>query len=312
MIYDTDSDNRAPRVISPLTLGLSILAHVILFTALALFAFVRFTPKETVIPIELMVVVNENLDGVDNEPPPLAKEEPQPPAPPPEIKPAPPPEEPPAITEVKDAVELKPEEKKPEEKKPEIKKPEEKKPEEKKPEIKKPEEKKPEEKKPEKTKEQLLEERLKRMRERGKTVNNKVKIEVKDAPSGNGRTQKKTLSDAEIRRLLNAGYKPGTSEQLAASDMQLGVSLVQMALNDKWAAMRPSVGRSGTVLLSVKFAASGRMVDVRLARSCGDKVSDNAALQVARSVGIVRNLPPDFIKTFSRESLTIRYNVRQQ
>lgn len=302
MIYDTDSDNRAPKVISPLTLGLSILAHVILFTALALFAFVRFTPKETVIPIELMVVVNENLDGVDNEPPPLVKEEPQPPAPPPEIKPAPPPEEPPAITEVKDAVELKPEETKPEEKKPE----------EKKPEIKKPEEKKPEEKKPEKTKEQLLEERLKRMRERGKTVNNKVKIEVKDAPSGNGRTQKKTLSDAEIRRRLNAGYKPGTSEQLAASDMQLGVSLVQMALNDKWAAMRPSVGRSGTVLLSVKFAASGRMVDVRLAQSCGDKVSDNAALQVARSVGIVRNLPPDFIKTFSRESLTIRYNVRQQ
>lgn len=298
-MYYPQEENRPPQVVSPFTLGVSVLVHVVFFTVLAMVALFRFHPKETVIPIDLTVVVNENLDGVEDEPPPLDNPEPDPPKP--EIKQPDPPkvEEIPKLDSTQEAVEYVKEKPKPEVKKPDPPK------EEKKPEKPK-EEKKPEEKKkPEKPKE-TLEERMKRMREGAK----EVKIKVKDVPSGNGRTAKQTMSQAEIQKLLNAGYKPGTSNQLAASDLQLGVSLIQMALNDKWDAMSPKVGADGTVFLSVKFATSGRMVDVRLAKSCGDPISDRAAMEVAKSVGIVRGLSKEFIDRFSREPLTIRYKVQ--
>lgn len=296
-----DEERKVPPVISPFTLGVSLLVHVVFFTVLAALALFRFRPKETVIPIDLTVVVNENLDGEENEPPPLDNPEPPPP-PKPQVEP-PKPEPPPTIEPKAEAVEMVKEKPTPkvEEKPKEEKKPEEKK------EVKKPDPPKPDPPKPkppEKPKE-TLEERMAKMRSSAK----EVKTVVKNAPSGNGRTAKKTLSEAEIRKLLNQGYKPGASEQLASSDLQLGVSLVQMALNDKWAQLSPSIGAEGTVLLSVKFATSGRMVDVKLAKSCGDSTSDRAALQVAKSVGIVRGLSPDFISRFSRESLTIRYKV---
>ena len=295
-MYPPEADSRPPEVVSPFTLGVSLLVHIVFFTILASIALFKFQPKETVIPIDLTVIVNENLDGVDNEPPPLDNPEPDPPKP--EPKPEPKVEEPPKIEPKQEAVEYVKEKPKPEVKKPDPPK------EEKKPEVKKPDPPK-EEKKPEKPKESP-EDRLKRMRESAK----EVKIKVKNAPTGNGRTAKQTMSQAEIQKLLNAGYKPGTANQLAESDLQLGVSLIQMALNDRWNAMSPKVGADGTVYLSVKFAMSGRMVDVRLAKSCGDPISDRAALEVARAVGIVSGLSKEFIDRFSRESLTIRYKVQ--
>ena len=297
-MYYQEDEHRAPQVISSFTLGVSLVVHIVFFTVLAMLALVHFKPKETVIPINLTVVVNENLDGVEDEPPPLNNPEPEPPPPPPEPKPAP--EEPPKIEPRQEAVEMIKEEPKKEEKPKVEEKPKEKP----KPKV----EEKPKEKPPEKPKtdpKKEREERIKKMRESAKLVKN----EVKNVPSGNGKTSKKTLSDAEIRKLLNAGYKPGTSEQLATSDMQLGVSLIQMALNDQWERLSPAIGAEGTVLLSVKFAVSGRMTDVRLAQSCGDTISDRAALNVAKSVGIIKGLPPDFIAKYSKESLTIRYKV---
>ena len=295
MMYPPEADSRPPEVVSPFTLGVSLLVHIVFFTILASIALFKFQPKETVIPIDLTVIVNENLDGVDNEPPPL--DNPEPDQPKPEPKPEPKVEEPPKIEPKQEAVEYVKEKPKPEVKKPDPPK------EEKKPEVKKPDPPK-EEKKPEKPKESP-EDRLKRMRESAK----EVKIKVKNAPTGNGRTAKQTMSQAEIQKLLNAGYKPGTTNQLAESELQLGVSLIKMALNEKWDAMSPKVGADGIVFLSVKFAMSGRMVDVRLAKSCGDPISDRAALQVAKSVGIVRGLSKEFIDRFSRESVTIRYEV---
>ena len=296
MMYPPEADSRPPEVVSPFTLGVSLLVHIVFFTILASIALFKFQPKETVIPIDLTVIVNENLDGVDNEPPPL--DNPEPDQPKPEPKPEPKVEEPPKIEPKQEAVEYVKEKPKPEVKKPDPPK------EEKKPEVKKPDPPK-EEKKPEKPKESP-EDRLKRMRESAK----EVKIKVKNAPTGNGRTAKQTMSQAEIQKLLNAGYKPGTANQLAESELQLGVSLIQMALNQKWDDRKPKVGADGTVYLSVKFAMSGRMVDVRLAKSCGDPISDRAALEVARSVGIVSGLSKEFIDRFSRESLTIRYKVQ--
>lgn len=291
-------EGRRPKVLDGGNIVVALAIHAAFFAGLYVFAVFHglFDKPEEIIPIDLTVVVNENLDGKENEPPPLQKPEPPKPKPKPEPpKPKPKPKEPEKpkelekiVTNIVQKVEKK-EEKKPEKK-------EEKKA-----------EKKPEE--PKKTAKELREERLKKMRDSAKTVKAKVTIEVKNAPSGDGRTEKKTLTDAQIRDLLTKGYKPGTSEQLATSEMQRCLSLIQMAIKDKWDRMAPKIGNNGTVLLSVQFNSSGGLVNVRLAKSCGDKLSDDAALSVARSVSAIPGLSDEFISRFRREALTIRYYV---
>ena len=295
MTYEID-EVQVPKVISPYTLAVALIVHLVFFTLLALIAFIHFRPQKLPDVMEVTVIVNENLDGVDNEPPPL--NDPPKPEPPKPEPPKPKVEEPPKVEEIKqEVVQVIKEKPKPEPPKPKA--------EEKKPEPPK------EEKKPEKPKE-TMEERMKRMRESATESKKPVKIQVKDKPSGNGKTQRQNMTEAQIRALLNQGYRPGTSNQLATSDLQLGVSLVKMALDDKWAALRPSIGAPGVVVLSVKIAASGRLTDVRLVKSCGSPLSDKAALMVAKQVGVVHNLPQEFINKFRNESLTIRYNVTAQ
>jgi len=284
-------EGRRPKVLDGGNVVAALVIHLVAFLGLYFFAVFHglFDKQEVVIPIDLTVVVNENLDGKENEPPPLQKPEPPKPKPKPEPpKPKPKPKEPEKpkelekiVTNIVQKVEKKTEKK---------------------------EEKKQEEK-PKKTAKELREERLKQMRESAKTVSKKVTIEVKNAPSGDGRTAKKTLTDAQIRDLLNKGYKPGTSERLATSEMQRCLSLIQMAIKDKWDKIAPKIGNNGTVLLSVQFNSSGGLVNVRLAKSCGDKLSDDAALSVARSVTAIPGLSDEFKAKFRSESLTIRYYV---
>ena len=282
-------EGKRPKVLGGGNVVIAIAVHVLAFLGFYVFAAFHglFDKPEEIVPIDLTVVVNENLDGKENEPPPLKKPEPPKPKPP---KPKPKPKEPEKpkaleqiVTNIVKSVDKKQE--KPEKK----------------------EEKKPEPQK--KTAKELREERMKQMRESAKTINKKVTIEVKNAPSGDGRTAKKTLSDAQIRDLLNKGYKPGTSEQLATSGMQRCLSLIQMAIKEKWDRLSPKIGNNGTVLLSVQFNSSGGLVNVRLAKSCGDKLSDDAALSVARSVSAIPGLSDEFKSRFRREALTIRYYV---
>ena len=287
-------EGRRPKVLDGGNVVAALVIHLVAFLGLYVFAVFHglFDKQEIVIPIDLTVVVNENLDGKENEPPPLQKPEPPKPKPKPEPpKPKPKPKEPEKpkelekiVTNIVQKVEKKQEKK-----------------------LEKKEDKKPEQ--PKKTAKELREERLKQMRESAKTVDKKVTIEVKNVPSGDGRTAKKTLTDAQIRDLLNKGYKPGTSEQLAASDMQRCLSLIQMAIKDKWEKLAPKIGNNGTVLLSVQFNSSGGLVNVRLAKSCGDRLSDDAALSVARSVSAIPGLSDEFKSKFRREALTIRYYV---
>lgn len=287
-------EGRRPKVLDGANVVAALVIHVAAFLGLYVFAVFHglFDKPEEVIPIDLTVVVNENLDGKENEPPPLQKPEPPKPKPKPEPpKPKPKPKEPEKPKELEKIVtNLVQKVEKKEEKKQEKK-----------------EEKKPEP--PKKTAKELREERLKQMRESAKTVSKPVTIEVKNAPSGDGRTAKKTLTDAQIRDLLNKGYKPGTSEQLATSEMQRCLSLIQMAIKDKWEKLSPKIGNNGTVLLSVQFNSSGGLINVRLAKSCGDRLSDDAALSVARSVSAIPGLSDEFKARFRRESLTIRYYV---
>lgn len=294
-------DEKRPDVMCTANVVLALVIHVVCFLGFFLFARLHFKQKETVIPIDLTVVVNENLDGNENEPPPLDDPPPKPPEPPKVVPPPPPP--PKVDTKIDAVVKEKEKPKKPE------KKPPEKKPEVKKEEPKKPEPPKKEEpKKPEKTKEELLKERMEQMVKSAKTV----KIKVPDVPSGNGRTERQTRTPEEIAKLLGQGYKPGKTTQIATSTMQLCLSKIQMAINARWSEVNPRIGAEGYVLISVRFNSAGQMVNCRLSESCGNKTSDSAALTVVRSVGPIAGLDKEFLREFGKQDLVIRYKVESR
>ena len=274
-------EEKKPEVISTTNVVLALVLHALFFAAVFTFAKFHFKPKETVIPIDLTLVVNENLDGVDNEPPPVndpPPPEPTPPKPPEPTPPTPPPPPPPVETKV-DAV------------------------------VKEPE-KKPEEKKPEPPKKETREERMKRMKESA-TIS-KVKIKVPDAQSGNGRTERQPRTPEEIAKLLNKGYKPGSTTQIASSEMQFCISRIQQAIDARWREVMPRIGAEGTVVILARVNAQGRLVNCRLKDSCGDRTSDAAAMTVVKTVPAISGLDREFLKKYAKEDLAIRYKVRER
>lgn len=277
-------EDRLPAVISRRTLAIALLIHLSFFIAFWLFAACHglFDKKEEIIPIDLTVVVNQNLDGKENEPPPLKKVEPPKPQPKPKPKPkVKEPEKPKElekiVTNIVTKVDKKEEKKEPE--------------------------------KPKRSAKELREERMKKMRESAKQVNKKVTIEVKNRPSGDGRTAKKTLSDAEIQKLLNMGYKPGTSEQLAASDAQLGYSLIKMAVEDKWE-VPPWTDTLKPMTVRIWFGGGGRVVNYKLEKSSGDAKADRSILSAASRVGAIPGLPPAFIDAYKTKGIPCQFTVR--
>lgn len=284
MLFDRP---RTPPVLSARSFAIALGLHLAVIGSLWLVAVFRgwFHKEDEIIPIDLTVVINENPDGKENDPPPLKNPEPPKPKPKPPPQPKPRPaeqEKPKALEQIVTNVVSKAETKKPEKPKPE---------------------------KPKKSAKELREERIKKMRAMGKVVNTtKVTYEVKNAKeSGNGRTERRP---ADWKKLLDQGYRPGSTTQLATSVKQRCLMLIQRALEERWESLSPSVGQSGVVHLSVQFTSTGGMTNVRLVKSCGDKVSDAAALSVARSVNFIQGLDPEFVAGFRNEPLTIRYEVR--
>lgn len=235
--------------------------------------------KEIVIPMELMVVVNENLDGVENESPPETppQSEPDPPPPDPPKEPDPPPPDEPEITE---AVVLKPDKTKPPHPPKPPKPPEP---------PKQPEKPKP----PEKTREQ----RLAEMR----SSTTKVKT---PPPRNNGRTEKRPQ---DWEKLLNAGYKPGpTNQGLDASEEARCLALIRQAFYSRWD--RPAWTSSlRKMCLSVQFGSGGRVVGYSLTQSSGDASADRTVLRAASQVSHVRGLSSSFIE--KHRTVIVRFEV---
>ena len=182
-------EERRPGIFNAAYFVAALAVHAILFLAIWLVGIIRSDEdKEIVIPMDLMVVINENLDGVDGEPPPETSPvaDPDPPPPDPPKEPPPPPSVEPDVAE---AVIIEPDKPKPP-KPPEPPKPAE---------PPKPPKKPDPPKKPEKTREQ----RMAEMR------NRTTKIKT-PPPRNNGRTEKRPPNWAE---LLNAGYEPGAENR---------------------------------------------------------------------------------------------------
>ena len=287
--YDTAP---RPKVISKRNLAVALGLHVGAFVLFWCYSACHglFDKKEEIIPIDLTVVVNENLNGKENEPPPLKKEDPEPPKPKPKPQPKPKPKEPDKpkelekiVTNIVTKVDKKVEKVEKVEKKPDP---------------------------PKKSAKELREERMKKMRESAKQVNKKVTIEVRNAKeSGDGRTARKTLSDAEIRKLLNAGYKPGTSEQIATSELQLGYSLIKQTFEEKWD-KPPWTDTLKPMTIRVWFGGGGRIVRYTLEKSSGDAKADQSIKSAASRVGSIPALPAAFIDKFKSSGVPVQFTVR--
>lgn len=244
---------------------------------------------------DLTVIINENLDGDENEPPPTMNppeplpEPPKPPKPPkpPEQKTVKPPEPRPLdqiVTNIVARVDKKEESK-----------------------VK---DKPKEDKKPEKKESQ--EERIKRIRGAVVTNKDKVKIQVKTPVSGNGRTGRQNMTEAEIRQRLGEGYRPGTSNNIAKNEDERCKKLIKMAIDDKWNEVLPPMGRSGTVVLSITLNADGGVQRVSLVTPSGDALTDQAALKVTRAVTSVRGMSSAFIRVHKTEPIKINYRVMER
>ncbi len=286
-----DEDER-PEVLGARSFAGSIAVHLAFFLLIWIAAKATSRPKETVMPIDLLVVVNENLDGKENEPPPVQeppKETPKP-QPPQPVK-----EEPPKEPEKVEAVEVVQEKPKVDHIKrirDAVKNKEE------------PPKEKPKVEPPKKTREELIRERMK-----GQPTKANVTIKV-NAPSGDGKTGKKTLSDAEIKKLLGEGYKPGAVTQLAASEEQRCISLIRDAFYSKW--NRPPYHENlKEMYLKVVFGPGGRVLSYKLVQSSGDGAADRSVQLAAALVKVVPGLSEEFLRK-NREGIEIRFKVTSQ
>ena len=279
-----EESEKRPELFSTANVVLAIVMHVAFFGLCALVAACSFAPKETVIPMDLTLVLHENLDGNEDEPPPMEKPKPQPPPPKPqkvETPPPPPPEQKPL-----DALEKVTDKKKPEKPKEEKKK-----------------EEKKEEKKPEKK--MTLEERKKAMVNRAVVKNG----DPPPKPVTNGRTERKTLSDAEIQKLLMQGYKPGATEQIANSEEQRCVSLIYRAFYDKWDAPAYSTSLK-EIILTVTFDMNGRVVGWNITKSSGDASADATVKRAANLVKQVYGLSDSFLR--KNKTVNVSFKVKPQ
>ena len=293
-IWRIGSDTAArPKVISTHNLAVALVCHFAAFVLFWLYSVCHGLFESHDEPkIEFFdptVVVVENLNGNEDEPPPLKKVEPEPPPPPPPPTPKPKPrpkkEEPKQLEKMMTNV-VKKVDKKVEKKEPEKK------------------EAKKEPEQPKKTAKELREERMKKMRESAKQVNRTTVVERQP----NGRTDKKTLSDAEIQKLLNAGYRPGKSTNLAANEEQLGYSLIKQAFEAKWD-KPPWTDTMKPMVIRVWFGNGGKIVNYKLESSSGDARADQSIKSAASRVGSVPVLPAGFIDKYRSKGVPVRFTV---
>lgn len=288
-----DEEPKKPEVLGVRNLTIAVALHVSLFLLAYLFAKVSVKPKETTIPIDLTVVVHENLDGNEDEPPPLSPPEPTPPpSTQPKAKPVDRVETPPKVDAKVDAVVKTHEKTKP--------KPP-------------PKEVKPKPEKPKKTAEQLRKETEERERKRLEEIRNRgriVKAPTQKPPKErqpNGRTGK-ALTRAEIAKRLNEGYRPGAVNSIADTEQQRCISLIRRAFYDKWD--RPPTDRKRVLRLSIQLGSGGRVLGCRLAQGSGDAAVDASALRAASRIKIISGLSSEFIS--QNKELTIQVELTPQ
>ena len=250
-------------------------------------------PKEEIIPMEFIVVTEENAadvlaeepnEEVEPEPEPLPDPptpdplplEPEPLPTPPELPPEPAPLPPPKKVDP-------PKPKPPEPKKVEPKK----------------EEKKPE-KKPEPKK------------EKPKPVPVKIGKRVGPITTGKKDPKKaateKALSKEEIEKLLGAGAKSGGKNQIPPNEASRNYGVIQRVFKeacDQYGLESSPTGKDPQI--SITFGANGAIQSIRVAQSSGNSSYDNQVLSACRQVRRVDGLSQTFLREY--KTVTLRLTI---
>lgn len=231
---------------------LSILLHVVLvatFTLIGLFKGCHSTP-DMVIPMDMTVVLDENLIESEDEPPQEVDSQPDIPPPPPIPVDT-------IVTEKK---------------------------------VDKP---KPEKPKPPKPPKPFVKGR---------------RVTVKDAPKPTNRKKTPTeraLSPEEIRRLLNAGARPGSRNQVAPNEESRCLGLIKGAFYEAWVqpgdCPRPA-------LLQITFNRRGEVTSYRLTRRSGSAEFDSTVLRAAAEVPRVSGLSQAFLAKYATVTIEFKIN----
>lgn len=252
------------------------------------------TPKEEIIPMEFLVVTEENAaDRLAEEPNEASEQEPE--SEPPKPDPIPEPDPPPPPPPVKDPDPISP----PPPKRPEPPKPKPSK-DEKKP---KPEEPKPKERKPAPPK------------PKPKWQPTPVKIsKVRVGPVTSGKKDvakaatQKALSEAEIRKLLGAGAKSGNRNQTPPNDASRCYGVIAKAFREKCNAYGLEASPTGgDPVLTVSFGVGGSIRDIVVKTSSGDRGYDGHVLQACRQVRRIEGLSVTFLAEY--KTIDIRLSV---
>lgn len=259
-----------PKVMSSRNLARAVALHVAVVVLFLIFS-IPLRRRAEIIPIDLTVVVAENLDGNEEEPPPMEKPVARPAPPPVEVKPPPVVEESKVEALIKEPTKPKPKPQPPAEKP--------------------------------KTREQLREERRKEMLKEAKIVKDSGKRQP------DGKTDKAKLSREEALKLLNQGYRAGKSDNLAADEEQRCISLIQQAFYSKWE--RPPWSSSlKEMLLDVNFDSAGHVTGFKLTQRSGEAAADRSVLEAAAKVSIVHGLSSGFLKKYPTVTIRFKVTAQ--
>lgn len=128
---------------------------------------------------------------------------------------------------------------------------------------------------------------------KGKRITKKIKTNVKPK-------EKQTLSDAEIRKLLDKGARVGERTSLPKNEISLNASILKNRFYDAW--LPPPREASGyrPAIVVFKIDSNGALHSARISQSSGSKEYDDSCLEAIRNVGRVSELSAQFIREFGK------------
>ncbi len=116
----------------------------------------------------------------------------------------------------------------------------------------------------------------------------------------------KTLSEAEIRKLLAEGAKAGDYTSIPDEDSRC-LALIQQTLYTAWVQPSSEAVGDAVAVLRVSFDPDGRVRSCELEGQSGSAALDASVLQIANSIQRIHGLTSDFIRHHA--SVTVSFKV---
>ncbi|MDY5955416.1 MAG: TonB C-terminal domain-containing protein [Kiritimatiellia bacterium] len=118
-------------------------------------------------------------------------------------------------------------------------------------------------------------------------------------------TTERKLSEDEIRRLLNAGARPGSRNQVAPNEVSRCLALIKDAFYRAW---KQPTSCPNTARLQIAFNRRGEVTSYRLTGRSGSVECDNSILRAAAEVPRVAGLSESFLSKYGVVTIEFRLN----